>query len=81
MGQFDVIYTRFREGEKPDMEGSSRENYLVRIYRRDKEDPERITGLVEFIEAGEKKSFATFDELKAILDADREKKRVKNRPA
>ena len=42
---------------------SFRENYLVRIYRRDAEDPERITGLVEFIEAGEKKSFATFDDL------------------
>lgn len=61
----------------PDTEGSSRENYLVRIYRRDKEDPDRIAGMVEFIEAGEKKAFATFDDLKAILAADRAKKRPK----
>jgi hypothetical protein len=53
---------------------SFRENYLVRIYRRDAEDPERITGLVEFIEAGGKKSFTTFDDLKSILVADRDKK-------
>lgn len=53
---------------------SFRENYLVRIYRRDAEDPERITGLVEFIEAGEKKSFATFNDLKAILAANCAKK-------
>jgi hypothetical protein len=52
---------------------SFRENYMVRIYRRDAEDPERITGLVEFIEAGEKKSFATFDDLKSILAGDRDK--------
>lgn len=49
------------------MDKSSRENYLVRIYRRDKEDPERIAGMVELIEAGEKKTFSTFDDLRAIL--------------
>lgn len=63
----------------PDTEGSSRENYLVRIYRRDKEDPDRIAGIVEFIEAEEKKAFATFDDLKAILgqeQTDKPKKTV-----
>ncbi len=59
------------------MEESSRENYLVRIYRRDKTDPERITGLVEIIEAGEKKKFSNFDDLKSVLIPDQAKKRNK----
>ena len=66
-----------KEKEMPDTDGSSRENYLVRIYRRDKADPDRIAGLVEFIEAGEKKAFATFDGLKAILAREHDKKRAK----
>jgi hypothetical protein len=63
--------------EKSAMDKSSRENYLVRIYRRDKEDPERIAGMVEFIEAGEKKTFATFDDLRTILARDQDTKRRK----
>jgi hypothetical protein len=66
-----------RKGGKPAMDKSSRENYLVRIYRRDEEDPERIAGMVELIEAGEKKTFATFDDLRAILALDQDTKRRK----
>ena len=55
------------------MEESSRENYLVSIYRRNVEDPERIAGLVEFIEGGDKRNFATFNELRAILNPDQVK--------
>ena len=59
------------------MQGSTRENYLVRIYRRDKEEPERIAGMVELIEAEEKKTFATFDDLRAILVREQATKRKK----
>ncbi len=45
------------------------ESYIVRIYRREPENPERITGLVEVIETGEKKKFASGDELREIFSA------------
>jgi len=49
------------------------ENYIVRIYRRDEQDDRKIAGLVEIIEADEKKSFASFEELRRILDLPRKR--------
>ncbi len=34
------------------------DSYIVRIYRRDAENPAVITGLVEVVETGEVKRFA-----------------------
>jgi len=48
------------------------ENYIVRIYRRDERDGRKIAGLVEIIEADDKKPFASFEELKQILDLPRD---------
>lgn len=43
------------------------DNYIIRIYRRDKSNPCCIVGTVEDIGSGEKKGFTTFDELREIL--------------
>ena len=43
------------------------ENYIVRIYRRDEDDPHGVTGLVEFVETGEKRTFSRLSELATLL--------------
>jgi hypothetical protein len=43
------------------------DNYIIRIYRRDKSNPRIIVGTVEEIGSREKKGFTTFDELREIL--------------
>jgi hypothetical protein len=44
-----------------------RESYVVQIYRRDPEDPQHITGVVEFTEADQSRGFHTIDELLRAL--------------
>jgi DNA-binding TFAR19-related protein (PDSD5 family) len=56
------------------------DSYIVRIYRRDAENPAVINGLVEVVETGEVKRFACDDELSEILCA-RIKKAKKGRRA
>lgn len=46
------------------------ETYIVRVYRRG-ERPLDITGLVETIGKAEKESFNSFEDLKAILTAEK----------
>lgn len=43
------------------------ENYIVRIYRRDAQDPERVSGLVEVVGDGATRPFTSFEELSEIL--------------
>ena len=43
------------------------DNYIIRIYRRDKSNPRFLVGTVEEIGSREKKGFTTFDELREIL--------------
>lgn len=43
------------------------DSYIVRLYRRDNENPENLVGLVETVGAEEKRSFHTVKELMAIL--------------
>ena len=43
------------------------DNYVIRIYRRDKSDPRLMVGTVEEIGKKEKKGFNSFDELREIL--------------
>jgi 5'-deoxynucleotidase YfbR-like HD superfamily hydrolase len=45
------------------------DSYVVRIYRRNLEDPRQVVGLVEIVSSEEKKAFRTFDELREILQA------------
>ncbi len=44
------------------------DSYVIRIYRRDKRNPGKAAGQVEFIERGQIKSFACAGELIRILD-------------
>jgi len=44
------------------------DNYIVRIYRRNAENPQKLIGLVEIVETQEKKSFKNIDELREILN-------------
>jgi len=39
------------------------ESYIVRIYRRDAGSPEKILGIIEEVESGDKKTFKNFDDL------------------
>ena len=45
------------------------DSYIVRLYRRDTENPENLVGLVETVGEEEKRSFHTVKELMAILSA------------
>jgi hypothetical protein len=41
--------------------------YIVRLYRRPRGGQERLAGLVEIVPGGRRRSFSSFQELKAIL--------------
>ncbi len=43
------------------------DSYVIRIYRRDEENPGKAVGLVEFVEQGRVTSFTCADELVEIL--------------
>jgi hypothetical protein len=43
------------------------DNYIVRIYRRDRRHPEQLVGLVENVEQESQQRFHTAHELLAIL--------------
>jgi hypothetical protein len=44
-------------------------DYVLRIYRRERNDPKSLVGLVEEVGIKEKKAFNTYDELWEILNA------------
>lgn len=44
------------------------DSYVIRIYRRDGSDPEKIAGIVEFVEQDETMPFASHAELREILN-------------
>lgn len=46
---------------------SALESYLVRIYRRDRRDPQLVAGLVELIEQERTETFKNAGELLGIL--------------
>lgn len=43
------------------------DSYIVRMYRRDAENPEKLVGLVEIVGDDGKRSFRNMSELMAIL--------------
>ena len=43
------------------------ENYIIRIYRRDHSDPEKLTGLLESVERQTRYPFHTLNDLCALL--------------
>ena len=44
------------------------ESYVVRIYRRNSNNPQNLVGLVELVNVDEEKAFTNFEELWAILN-------------
>lgn len=43
------------------------DNYIVRIYRRNEDDPREVTGIVECVETEERQAFHNLDELWNVL--------------
>ena len=43
------------------------ENYIVRIYRRDHDDPEQVTGILESVEQETRQTFHTLQTLHSFL--------------
>ena len=43
------------------------ENYIVRIYRRDKKDRTKVTGIVESVERDTRHTFHTLNSLRSVL--------------
>jgi predicted nucleic acid-binding OB-fold protein len=48
--------------------------YIVRVYRRDDNDVEKIMGMAEIVETREKKAFASYTELRDILSLSKDGK-------
>ena len=44
------------------------DSYVVRIYRKEEDDPRRLLGIVEKVGIGEKKIFSNLNELWSILN-------------
>ncbi len=55
------------------------ESFVIRIYRRDGENPHNCVGLAEIIEKDEKKVFKNLDELVEILKTEGRKPSEKKR--
>lgn len=43
------------------------ENYIVRIYRRDRDNPGQVTGILESVEQETRQTFHTLDTLHSFL--------------
>ncbi len=55
------------------------DSYVIRIYRREKNDPHQMVGQVEIIGRDEEKAFASIEELWGILGAAKKIKRKRRR--
>ncbi len=55
------------------------ENFIVRIYRRESDDPNRITGVVETPDSSESKRFSSIEDLITILVPDANNTKNKGR--
>lgn len=45
------------------------ENFIVRIHRRDPDDSDRVTGILESVEQETHRLFHSLDDLRSMLDA------------
>jgi len=43
------------------------DNYIIRIYRRDPRDPQKIVGMAESVERDEKRNFTDFGQLQEFI--------------
>lgn len=62
------------------MKNAAYETFVVRIYRRDAGDPQRLSGTVENAEHGARESFGDIDSLIAILSGNAGNKGSRKRP-
>lgn len=63
-------FTRFLSSKVPQSPHRLiRKNYIIRIYRRVRSDPDKIWGILEDVESGVKYRFTSFGGLKKILAA------------
>ncbi|GMQ84052.1 MAG: hypothetical protein BMS9Abin06_0804 [Gammaproteobacteria bacterium] len=46
------------------------ENYIVRIYRRDRTDPRKVIGVLESVERETQQSFADLNTLSTLLECE-----------
>ena len=46
-------------------------NFIIRIYRQDKNEPQYLVGTIEHVETGHKKAFKQMQELWAFLAGDK----------
>ncbi|HAK61069.1 MAG TPA: hypothetical protein DCO77_11940 [Nitrospiraceae bacterium] len=51
------------------------ETYIVRIYRRDENDPRHVAGMVEIAGGDERRTFSNYDELWEALAPEKKKQR------
>lgn len=56
------------------------ESYIVRIYRRQEKHPREVVGIVEEVEAEEKKAFKNMDELMEILASVKTRAKTRRTP-
>ncbi len=57
------------------------ENYIVRIYRRDSTDPDRINGVLESVEQEIQRPFTSFNSLKNMLATNPEPLKTESAPS
>ncbi len=55
------------------------DSYVIRIYRRDEQNPQNIIGLVEDVMIQETRPFKNFNELWEILRKEEKKKKERKR--
>jgi len=63
-------------GRPAPRQGGSVDNYIVRIYRREKDDPRLLVGLVEKVGMKGKRAFNDLDDLWEILNSGERAKRT-----
>ena len=51
------------------------DTYIVRIYRRDDNDPRQVSGVVEIAGGDERRTFSNYDEFWEALAPEKKKKR------
>jgi hypothetical protein len=44
------------------------ENYIIRIYRRDDQDPAKVTGILESVEQQSQQAFSSLTALQGLLE-------------
>jgi hypothetical protein len=52
------------------------ESYVIRVYRRAEDDPQRMVGIIEIVQEGRQQRFSSMQELWEILAAGNTRRQV-----